>query len=161
MVTMLVSALWHNVGLAMLMWGVLHGIYLIFERFRALYFRSKPPQQQPVWRQGIAMASVFVLAVFAWIPFRATSPEDALDYVARLLYMSGEFDWGFHLHILVFVVLIITLIIDVVEYHWGETAYRFLPTFPQAVLLSLVLIMIVLVLTARSDTPPPFIYQGF
>ncbi|MCI0712628.1 MAG: hypothetical protein L0154_20905 [Chloroflexi bacterium] len=161
LVTMLASALWHNIGLAMLMWGMLHGIYLIVERFRALYFRSKPPQQQPVWRQGIAMASVFVLAVFAWIPFRATSPEDALVYAARLFYMSGKFDWGFHLHIVFFATLAITLIMDVVEYHWGETIYRFLPVMAQAFLMSVTLIMMVLVLMARSDTPPPFIYQGF
>ena len=51
LLTMLASGLWHGTGWAMLLWGALHGVYLIRERLLALWHPAGPPPLQPRWRQ--------------------------------------------------------------------------------------------------------------
>lgn len=160
MATMIVSALWHEIAPAMMLWGVLHGIYLIVERLRAIYLKPKPAQQQAVWRQISGGISVSLLAMVAWVPFRADLSA-SFDYWLQLLSFDLALDWSFHLHIIVIIVVILTLFLDVIEYWKGEFAYRWWPTSLQAFLLSVAIILATLVLLARSEAPPPFIYQGF
>jgi D-alanyl-lipoteichoic acid acyltransferase DltB (MBOAT superfamily) len=170
MATMFISALWHDVSLGMLVWGGLHGLFMVVERLRALFTRSKPPQQQAYWRQGIAMISVFGLTCLLWLPFR-TDLSSAWAFFVRLFYLdnwqllientSAVIDWDYHLHVVVYVVLVIGLIIDSIEGLMGEFVYLRMPKLLQAVFINLAGLLIFLVLTAQSEAPPPFIYQGF
>jgi len=68
--TMLVSGIWHGFSLNMILWGGLHGLYLIVERIPVLWRRVVPPQNQPLWRQWLGMDVVFFLVILAWDPFR-------------------------------------------------------------------------------------------
>ncbi|HLA44411.1 MAG TPA: MBOAT family O-acyltransferase, partial [Aggregatilineales bacterium] len=103
--TMLVSALWHNVAWNLILWGMLHGLYQVYERIRAVYFPSRPPQNHPAWRQVGAMILVFMLAVLAWVPFRMDLPV-ALDYWQGLFspdrwqHFAPEFDLFHHFYVI-------------------------------------------------------------
>jgi alginate O-acetyltransferase complex protein AlgI len=85
MLTMLVSGLWHGAGFAFVVWGGLHGLGL------ALYHaaRARFPSLRTVasgWGPGgIALwASTYVLAVVAWVYFRADSIGVANAIVAQM-----------------------------------------------------------------------------
>ena len=165
MVTMLVSALWHEVSLNMLLWGGLHGLYQVLDRVRSFYMPGPPAQRLAFWRQGISMIFVLGLAILAWIPFRMELSV-AWEYFIGLVQLqewnnSGAIDWHFHFYWLIGAALIINFIMDFIEYKWGETSYTRWHPLPQAILINIVFFMLFIVLTAQSDTPPPFIYQGF
>ena len=82
LLTMLASGLWHGTGWGMLLWGALHGVYLIVERLLSLWRPAGPPHLQPRWRQGLATTLVFVLVMLAWVPFRASELSDHAGLLA-------------------------------------------------------------------------------
>lgn len=71
LITFLVSGLWHGASWTYVLWGGLHGIYLIVER---LLCKEKAPGR----------AVTFALVCFAWIFFRSTSVSDAFLVIGRI-----------------------------------------------------------------------------
>lgn len=89
--TFLVSGLWHGANWTFIVWGALHGAYLVLgnetrparERIkRALGI--EPGSQVNRWFQTLV---VFALVSFAWIFFRARSMHDAW-YIATHLFTN-------------------------------------------------------------------------
>jgi len=156
MLTMLASGLWHGPGWSMLLWGALHGVYLVGERLLALWRPAGPPQHQPRWRQTLAMLFVVTLVVLAWVPFRAPDVPRALDYWQGML----DFSDLRRPTVRVFVVILPALWLDWVQYRRGdELVFLRWPRLAQAALLALAILA--LFLTSQVDTGAPFVYQGF
>ncbi|HEX3053652.1 MAG TPA: MBOAT family O-acyltransferase [Aggregatilineaceae bacterium] len=156
LVTMLLSGLWHGTGWHMVVWGGLHGLYLVGERLFGLWRPAVAPQKQPRWRQVFAIGVVFTLVVIAWVPFSLTLPH-ATEFARRL-----TLDRTLHRpSVRVLVVIFISLWIDWVQYRRGGNEIVFLrwPRLVQATLLALALLAIFLV--TQATISPPFIYQGF
>jgi D-alanyl-lipoteichoic acid acyltransferase DltB (MBOAT superfamily) len=82
LITFLLSGLWHGANYTFLIWGLLHGLFLIVERIISLK-KSRAT--------GIIL--VFILVVLLWIPFRAESTGHLLSLSASLFdlksYSSG------------------------------------------------------------------------
>jgi hypothetical protein len=88
-VTMLLGGLWHGAGWTFVLWGGLHGVYLVVNHgWRALRERLGQDVERTT-RTGRALArlTTFVAVVIGWVFFRATSLEDAL---AILRGMAGQ-----------------------------------------------------------------------
>lgn len=81
--TFLVSGLWHGANWTFVVWGGLHGLYLIGETIAA---RMNFPW--PRLPAGVRLCITFSLTCFAWIFFRANSIEDAFLIISKL------FDWS-------------------------------------------------------------------
>ncbi len=87
-VVFLVSGLWHGANWTFVIWGALHGFYMIFakvthttrDKFNKFIGISRIPSLFNV-SQGII---TFLLASFAWIFFRARSLNDALYIVENI-----------------------------------------------------------------------------
>lgn len=158
MITMLLSGLWHGFGLHMLLWGFLHGIYQTVERVISLRRTTSQLPSQPAWRQTIAMGFVFILVLFAWIPFRWEMPA-TLDFWRALLNWS-DVTIHFRRLFLVLPILGVSLIMDTLEYRNGdEFVYLRWPRFAQAVCMAVLLILIFIV--TGGDFQEPFVYQAF
>lgn len=82
MIVFLLSGFWHGTSLTFLIWGALHGIWMIWERVTG-YEKWKLPH-------GLKVARTFVFNVFAWSIFRAESLTQVLQLWNRL------FTGGFH-----------------------------------------------------------------
>ena len=84
--TMLIGGLWHGAGWNFVLWGGLHGAFLIINHaFRALTKgRARVPHL-------IGWALTFAAVAFAWIFFRAPTMERALE-VARALNPISALD---------------------------------------------------------------------
>lgn len=86
MLTMMLGGLWHGANWTFLVWGTLHGSYLVGERLtggtmsRALHALRVPR----LVRRALAALLVFHLTCFAWIFFRATSFSIARDIVVGI-----------------------------------------------------------------------------
>ncbi|MGH2538520.1 MAG: MBOAT family O-acyltransferase [Candidatus Promineifilaceae bacterium] len=158
MATMLISGLWHGVSPSMLLWGGLHGVYLILERLLALRRPAAPPDRQPRWRQGLAMAAVFTLVVWAWVPFWMELPQ-ALAYWAELLtnWTNVGLRYGSLLVLVPFVGLAAGL--DAILYRaQGRELFWRLPRLARAALIATALFALIV---ATRSTVAPFVYQGF
>lgn len=158
MMTMLVSGLWHGFSLHMLLWGFLHGLYLIIERILAIWRPGVPIQNQPRWRQGLAMAVVFILVTLAWIPFRWGLPA-AFDFWSSLLNWS-TFEIGYRRMFVALPIILGSLLLDYFQYHAGdEFVYLRWPRFVKAACMAGILLLVFIV--TGGDFQEPFVYQAF
>ena len=85
--TFLVSGLWHGANWTFVIWGALHGIYIIFEN----YFKLGVGKDQKIstFNRLFRVLVVFVLATFAWIFFRADHVTHAFYVVYKLFDFSS------------------------------------------------------------------------
>jgi alginate O-acetyltransferase complex protein AlgI len=90
-ITMFLGGLWHGANWVFVLWGLLHGFYLILERLvTPLYQRAGNLLRLPQWlRAAMAMLSVFMLTCFAWVFFRAQDFETAAAITSKLFDVSG------------------------------------------------------------------------
>ena len=73
MITMLLGGLWHGAGWTFVIWGGLHGLYLVVNHaWRAVHGRW-PPTLPPALARVLAQLLTFVAVVVAWVFFRADS----------------------------------------------------------------------------------------
>jgi alginate O-acetyltransferase complex protein AlgI len=63
MAVMIIGGMWHGAGWCFLLWGLLHGLYLILERVADPVLRKAPYLKLAVFQ---------ILFMLAWIPFRET-----------------------------------------------------------------------------------------
>jgi alginate O-acetyltransferase complex protein AlgI len=157
-ITMLVSGLWHGFSLNMILWGGLHGSYLILERIPGLWRPIVPTQNQPFWRQSLGMVVVFSLVILTWVPFRWELPA-AFQFWEALLNWSN-IAIRYHRMFLVLPLLFVSLVLDYIQYH-SKDEFIFLkwPPLTKAACMAIVLFLI-FILTA-GNFEQPFVYQAF
>jgi alginate O-acetyltransferase complex protein AlgI len=92
-ITFLISGLWHGASWNFIIWGAIHGTYLIVGVWTKAIRRRLSNGVGLVegsWPDKIVnVACTFVLAAFAWIFFRATTFADA-SYIVSHLFTG----WG-------------------------------------------------------------------
>lgn len=81
MITMLLGGLWHGAGWTFVIWGGLHGFYIVVNH---------------LWRQleidmprRLAHALTFIAVVFGWVFFRASTVSDAMEVVKAMIGLKG------------------------------------------------------------------------
>jgi D-alanyl-lipoteichoic acid acyltransferase DltB (MBOAT superfamily) len=178
MVTMLVSGLWHGLSWGMLAWGGLHGIYQVIERLIQTRRPPIPADQQKVWRKGLSMLVVFVLAVLAWLPFRMdlhtawvyltsmVTPGNWADPELRraasdLIRGSGFWSWpAYNLpDPRIFLVILPALWLDRRQEVKEELFFLNWGKWGQVLLLLAAILLLIMV--SGADAQVPFVYQGF
>lgn len=91
--TMVLGGLWHGAHWNFIIWGALHGVYLIANQFvRAIakafgvldIVETAPPIRLASW------AITFTAAVFAWVFFRATTTSGALSMTQSMFGFAPE-----------------------------------------------------------------------
>lgn len=81
-----VSGLWHGASWNFVVWGLVHGIFLIFNdlKDRIFTFKESAMNQLRCLSKGIAIVITFILADFAWIFFVSKSLRHALGVIQRM-----------------------------------------------------------------------------
>lgn len=92
MIVFLASGLWHGASWTFVIWGALHGAYLVSAiltaDWRRAIARASAFDRAPGWLQnGFRAGVTFSLVAFAWIFFRAASLPDAW-YIATHLWVG-------------------------------------------------------------------------
>ena len=77
----LVSGLWHGANWTFIVWGALHGFYIIFavmtKNIRNGFIKLSGLNKLPMLRSAFQILTTYSLVTFAWIFFRANSVSDA------------------------------------------------------------------------------------
>ena len=93
--TFLVSGLWHGANWTYIVWGALHGTYLVVgimtTGIRNKLTRAVGLDKFPHVHKFLRIGTTFLLVAFAWIFFRAKSMQDAMYVVTHLFVGVGDF----------------------------------------------------------------------
>ena len=101
LLTFLVSGLWHGADWTFVLWGGLHGVYLILERF---LFRNRSPGRLPT----------FLAVCLSWVFFRSPDVATAFTILGKILtdFSLSGLDMGLLQVLLCAVLLFILPLLD-------------------------------------------------
>ena len=88
MLVFLISGLWHGAAWTFVIWGAIHGVILSIEK-AVSGWRHDAPRHTPKHglnpRNIVAVVITFHIVCAAWVFFRASSLDGALDFFVRLV----------------------------------------------------------------------------
>ena len=158
--TMLLGGLWHGASWKFVVWGVLHGLALVVEKFFGQFI--KLPKN--VFVRAIQVVLTFHFVVFCWLFFRAKDFATAFqiaDNITKLTFNLEQWQTiilGYKNVFLLIAIGVIWHFIPVKTLAGMQKTFSTLPLIAKAVLLGL--IYWVVYATASADTQP-FIYFQF
>ena len=87
LLTFAISGWWHGANWTFLSWGILHGIFMIC----SVLIRRVTPKAKPggSWRTVMNVVFTFVLVLFGWIFFRASSMSTAWIILKKIFTEHG------------------------------------------------------------------------
>jgi alginate O-acetyltransferase complex protein AlgI len=81
MATMVLGGLWHGAGWNFVLWGFLHGIYLIVNHgWQALNLKTS---------RLLGMFLTFIVVVVAWVPFRSADYATSAEMLKAMAGLNG------------------------------------------------------------------------
>jgi alginate O-acetyltransferase complex protein AlgI len=160
-VTMLLCGLWHGASWTFVVWGGLHGLYLIVSRatrktrnvvLRRLHVRTSGP----IW-SGLRTVFTFSLVTLAWVFFRAPSLGEAWSYLGRLSLARPA---GGTSHLL-FLAVLLTLFVLAEWVLKNRNKLPFRKPLPVPVRVVAFALAVCLIIVLAADTSSEFLYFQF
>ncbi|MCP4216159.1 MAG: MBOAT family protein [bacterium] len=160
-VTMFLGGLWHGARWTFVVWGMLHGLYLVVgystKRLRKRWRKKIKLNRFPLLHHLLSMVITFNLVSFAWIFFRAESLEKAYTYVK---YIQITFT-GKGSAYLFFNLLMIALFILLEILYKNRSRLEFMSRIPFVLKIAGFALFICLIIIFAVDTSNEFIYLQF
>ena len=88
----MISGLWHGAAWTFIIWGSLHGFYLIFAVLRDKYV-PKLSLPKNLLGKSINLITTFILVMLAWVFFRADGLQDAFTILKKMSTLSLSQDF--------------------------------------------------------------------
>jgi D-alanyl-lipoteichoic acid acyltransferase DltB (MBOAT superfamily) len=85
MITMLLGGLWHGANYTFIIWGFLHGFYLVLQRGLVAFMNRLKINWEGPLCSAISLVIVYSLTCFAWIFFRSQTLSDANHFISGIL----------------------------------------------------------------------------
>jgi alginate O-acetyltransferase complex protein AlgI len=90
LVVFVVSGLWHGAAWTFIIWGALHGVYLVAEvRLRPVVERWPQATRDHWATQLIGRSGLLLFVLLTWVFFRAEGVDDAWTVLSRLPVLAG------------------------------------------------------------------------
>ena len=86
-ITMLLGGLWHGAGWTYVVWGALHGFYLLINHLWRNFF---PRKKERVWSSFLSRLVTFLAVVIAWVFFRAETFHGALNVLKGMVNLPNK-----------------------------------------------------------------------
>ena len=160
-VTMFLGGLWHGAHWTFVIWGSLHGLYLVVgyttKKARRKWVKKIKLNKIPWLRHFISIFITLNLVSFAWIFFRAESFEKALNYIKDIRLVVPE--QGF-VH-LVYNIILLAVFILVEIFYKNRKKIKWMQRIPVVVKIAGFALVICLIIVFAVDTSNEFIYFQF
>ena len=153
-IVMVVAGLWHGAALGFLVWGFLHGLFLVADKKFKINRLSNKIRFLATVSLGWAVTQVCVF--FAWIFFRNPNLNDAFSIINSLLHRNGGI-FEISDALLVLAALVLSFLLDLAEIYLGPRLKRS-PYIVKGFVLGTFLVVI---FTMKSSSVIPFIYFRF
>lgn len=87
MITMLLGGLWHGAGWTFILWGGLHGLYLVINHGwrRLIGARGEPSR----WERMLVAGLTFTAVIVAWVPFRSADWDTTVRVWSGMFAFNG------------------------------------------------------------------------
>ncbi len=157
----LIIGIWHGANWTFIVWGLLNGLYQV----PGILLGHKTPRDTvahgrllPSPREAAAVLGTFLLAILAWVFFRADSLAQAAGYIAR--FVTGP-RGGFDTSYLPYLALCAALLL--VEWLQREQTYalRAVSRLPVAARWAAYCAILLAVLVLGNHGARPFVYVQF
>jgi alginate O-acetyltransferase complex protein AlgI len=154
--TMLLGGLWHGAAWTFVVWGGLHGSYLVVERIVKARWqpRGYPPEIVAVGQWLLT----FHLVCLAWVFFRAETFTQAIDLLGRIALAGGT---GQLVTALVVATVLASLAVQFVPRSLSLTGERVMVATPLAVYAAAMGVAFLLIDALGPEGVAPFIYFQF
>lgn len=114
MIVFTVSGLWHGAAYTFLIWGVLHGVCMVIERF-VYGDRLKTISESSFFVNLLRMGLTFTIVSFAWIFFRINDLDLVLTVFKKIFTEPGELYMDSNILQLAFIAMAIVFIYDFIH----------------------------------------------
>ncbi|MEX1218563.1 MAG: MBOAT family protein [Acidimicrobiales bacterium] len=155
---MIIGGLWHGANWTFVVWGALHGGYLIAERVVREKWKGHELGLPQVMVKSMQWFLVFNFVCFAWVFFRAQSIDGAFTLLSRLFASSGS-TAGVSL-LLVFVI-VASVASQFVPQRFPQKAEVWFATWAPALQIAALAGGLVLIDALGPEGIAPFIYFQF
>ena len=91
LLTMLLGGLWHGAGWTFVLWGALHGVYLVINHGWREFRRrlGHNPHHSTPWGRRTGCLLTFIAVVVGWVLFRAPDVDTALQILRAMAGFNG------------------------------------------------------------------------
>jgi D-alanyl-lipoteichoic acid acyltransferase DltB (MBOAT superfamily) len=89
MVTMLLSGLWHGAGWTFVIWGGLHGFFLVVAHRWQRWVKTRGWRLDHLWYRALAVVLTFTVVLVAWVFFRAPTLRVAGSMLGSMAGQNG------------------------------------------------------------------------
>ena len=161
MITMLLGGLWHGASWNFVIWGGLHGAYLIIHK---LILKGEKIRNTNVksFKFSIVLNIIFtyILVLFTWLFFRAPDLNTVRLFFKKIIYWESS-EYSLLFTSITFSYIIVVVLLDFIEYRKQKHTY-ILDIKSSGIKLSLLftLFLISIIYMLQVD-PLPFIYFQF
>lgn len=155
--TMLIGGFWHGANWQFIIWGALHGIFLLVERFVKNTFTSfKIPRI-------IGVLITFHLVAFCWILFRSVTIENAFNFIQGMFIPTPQYSFlqVISNYSVVVVLLFFGFLFHFIPKKVDQLFYYYFYRLPIAVQSILAAIVLYFVGQVAVSQVVPFIYFQF
>lgn len=164
MTTMLVGGLWHGASWMYVIWGGLHGLFLVGHKLLSRDGgRSQSETRTPGWRVALNVFITFNLIAIAFVFFRAQSLDTVSDMATQIftsfhLSVAPQFVEGYLFIVLAIIFGFVMHFLPHKLTRRARNTFQAAPLVVQAIILAIV---IVLIIQVRSSDIVPFIYLQY
>ncbi len=160
-ITMFLGGLWHGAAWTFVIWGILHGIYLIVgyttKKARKKFYKKTGISKFKKIRKFLSIFITFNLVSFAWIFFRSDSFSHAYLYISSMILGIGSKVSNR----LVFYILLL-LVFIVLEYIYkNRTKIKLIAHLPQLLKITIYALFIYFIILFSVNSSNEFIYMRF
>lgn len=89
MITMVLGGLWHGAGWTFIIWGTLHGIYLLANHAWRGLIQHLGIQKPVFGMRFVGVLVTFLAVVIGWVFFRSENYDTALNILAGMIGLNG------------------------------------------------------------------------
>jgi D-alanyl-lipoteichoic acid acyltransferase DltB (MBOAT superfamily) len=157
-VVFLVSGFWHGANWTFIIWGALHGFYLIVERALGIGGRKSDAANQSALVQFLRIALTFHLVLISWILFRARSVSEAWSIFHKILFDHGPVFWNVIIIQGGFVIVFL-LVVDL--FHWRTKFWDRMAEYPALMRVVSAVVLLFAIVLFGVESQNQFIYFQF
>ena len=159
-ITMLLGGLWHGADWRFLIWGGVHGLYLIIERLLKKWFDTEKLSANPPLAI-LGALTTFICVSLTWVFFAANDWSKCLQMFQSLIGMAGEDPLmvisSFH----IFMTILITVVMFICHWMMRGTEIEDLANKTPTWLLTLFWTTILFITIMTGGSASAFIYFQF
>ena len=160
-ITMLLGGLWHGASVRFIIWGLLHGIGLVFGRIWNSIFKGST--EKGLIKHAFAVFLTFNFVNFCWIFFRAPDMARVREMLSQIVenFSPGSYQAVLPAYSSVFLLMFVGYAIHFLPEKIKESYRGLFIKIPLAVQLAIIMVFAVLMYQMKTTDLMPFIYFRF